>query len=122
MTRPDNDCWCWYDAMDGTRSNDGQALRREGGYLLVWCYSVRTGFAVAAYAHARYDPVSGKKAPDAVIIQKVASDELQVAFSPDCSVAGAAGERVRLARPIGSTIRPIVVFRLQTIIKKSFGL
>ncbi|ETP08078.1 hypothetical protein F441_15824 [Phytophthora nicotianae CJ01A1] len=64
------------------------------------------------YAHARYDPVSGKKAPDAVVIQKVASDELQVAFSPDCSVAGAAGERVRLARPIGSTIRPDSCFQV----------
>ncbi|GMF20338.1 unnamed protein product [Phytophthora lilii] len=36
------------------------------------------------YSHARCDSQTGKKVPDAVILQKVSSGALQVTFSPHC--------------------------------------
>ncbi|RAW42338.1 hypothetical protein PC110_g1519 [Phytophthora cactorum] len=74
------------------------------------------------YAHARYGPVTGKKAPDAFIMQKVASGELQVAFSPHClaSLVQLGNECVSLD-PSARPSAPMVVFRLQTIMKESFS-
>ncbi|KAL3666678.1 hypothetical protein V7S43_008307 [Phytophthora oleae] len=74
------------------------------------------------YAHARID-AAGKKALDAVILQKVASGDLQVAFSPQClaSLVQLGNECVSLD-PSARPSAPMVVFRLQTIMKESFRL
>ncbi|OWZ15584.1 TKL protein kinase [Phytophthora megakarya] len=74
------------------------------------------------YAHARIDSVTGKKVPDAVILQKVSSGSLQVSFSTGClaSVAKLAKECVAV-EPSSRPSAPMVVFRLQTIMKESFG-
>eukprot|EP00644_Phytophthora_capsici_P016381 jgi/Phyca11/569895/estExt2_Genewise1.C_PHYCAscaffold_340265 len=72
------------------------------------------------YAHARIDS-AGKKSPDAVILQKVASGALQVAFSPHClaSLVQLGKECISLD-PSNRPSAPMVVFRLQTIMKESF--
>ncbi|OWY94595.1 TKL protein kinase, partial [Phytophthora megakarya] len=74
------------------------------------------------YAHARFDPGTGKKVPDAVILQKVSSGSLQVAFSAGCLalVVKLAKECVSVD-PSTRPSAPMVVFRLQTIMKESFG-
>ncbi|KAE8972251.1 hypothetical protein PR001_g26663 [Phytophthora rubi] len=73
------------------------------------------------YADVRVDPVMGKKAPDAVIIQKVVSGALQVSFSWGClaSVVQLGKECVSLD-PSARPSAPMVVFRLQTIMKACF--
>ncbi|OWY90667.1 TKL/DRK protein kinase, partial [Phytophthora megakarya] len=73
------------------------------------------------YAHARIDPVTGKKVPDAVILQKVSSGTLHVAFSTGClaSVVKLAKECVAVDPPSRPSAA-MVAFRLQTIMKESF--
>ncbi|KAK1947825.1 Serine/threonine-protein kinase STY17 [Phytophthora citrophthora] len=74
------------------------------------------------YSHARIDS-AGKKAPDAVILQKVASGALQVAFSPHCSASLVQlGKECVSLDPSGRPSAPMVVFRLQTIMKESVAL
>ncbi|KAE9018062.1 hypothetical protein PR003_g14596 [Phytophthora rubi] len=72
------------------------------------------------YSHARVDAVTGKKMPDAVILQKVATGDVQVTFSSGClsSVAQLAQECVSL-EPSARPSAPMVVYRLQTIMKDS---
>ncbi|ETI49115.1 TKL protein kinase [Phytophthora nicotianae] len=74
------------------------------------------------YSHARIDPNTGRKVPDAVILQKVATGALQVSFSSSClaSVVELAKECIALD-PSRRPSAPMVVFRLQTIMKESFG-
>ncbi|KAJ8539045.1 hypothetical protein ON010_g12826 [Phytophthora cinnamomi] len=71
------------------------------------------------YSHARIDS-TGKKVPDAVILQKVASGTLQVQFSSRCldAVVELGKECVALD-PSARPSAPFVVFRLQTIMKGS---
>ncbi|KAG3113002.1 hypothetical protein PI125_g7709 [Phytophthora idaei] len=74
------------------------------------------------YSHARIDPETGMKLPDAVLIQKVASGELRITFSPYCldSIVKLAEECVALD-PAARPGAPMVMFRLQTIMKEAFG-
>jgi serine/threonine-protein kinase TNNI3K len=74
------------------------------------------------YAHARCDSVTGKKVPDAVIIQRVASGALKAAFSPRCvaSVVKLGNECLALD-PSARPSAPMAVFRLQKIMKKHFS-
>jgi serine/threonine-protein kinase TNNI3K len=74
------------------------------------------------YSHARVDSVTGKKLPDALILQKVASGALQVEFSPRCLASVVQlGKECVAPDPEARPIAPMVVFRLQTIMKESFG-
>ncbi|ETN04418.1 TKL/DRK protein kinase [Phytophthora nicotianae INRA-310] len=72
------------------------------------------------YSHARIDPETGMKLPDAVLIQKVASGDLRITFSPYCldSIVKLAEECVALD-PAARPGAPMVMFRLQTIVKES---
>ncbi|ETP37757.1 TKL/DRK protein kinase [Phytophthora nicotianae P10297] len=74
------------------------------------------------YSHAMRDSVTGKKLPGAVIIQKVASGALQVEFSRYCldSMVELGKECIALD-PAARPSAPMIVFRLQTIMKGSFG-
>jgi len=74
------------------------------------------------FAHARCDSVTGKKVPDAVIIQRVASGALKAAFSPRCvaSVVKLGNECLALD-PSARPSAPMAVFRLQKIMKKHFS-
>ncbi|EGZ16202.1 hypothetical protein PHYSODRAFT_413418, partial [Phytophthora sojae] len=71
------------------------------------------------YSHARIDS-SGMKVPDALILQKVASGALQVQFSSKCLAAVVElGKDCVALDPSARPSAPMVVFRLQTIIKGS---
>ncbi|GMF24721.1 unnamed protein product [Phytophthora fragariaefolia] len=70
------------------------------------------------YSHARVDS-TGKKVPDAVIIQKVSSGSLKVQFSPGCLADMVElGKECVALDPSARPSAPMVVFRLQTIMKK----
>lgn len=74
------------------------------------------------YAHARTDSSSGSKVPDAMILQKVTSGVLQVAFSAGCLPAVVQlGQECVALDPAARPSSPMVVYRLQTIIRQSFG-
>ncbi|KAG6617195.1 TKL/DRK protein kinase [Phytophthora cinnamomi] len=75
------------------------------------------------YSHARIDPMTGKKIADTAILQKVASGAVQVAFSSACVslLVQLAQECVSLD-PSSRPSAPMVVYRLQTIMKEWFGM